>query len=116
MTRAARITTVVLIGVLGLFVMDTFPTDVQRSILMAQFIGCAALASFLAGTAWLKHGTGITVTTIGSAGIFIYLVAGQAKALNLGIPFDVFSWIGVVASGLFLIGAAWTLRTDHRWR
>lgn len=46
---------------------------------------------------------------LGLGGVLIYALAGQAKAISLHIPFDGFSWVGVVALVVLDTGLGWVL-------
>jgi hypothetical protein len=54
------------------------------------------------------------VSFVGGLIAILYVFAGQFKALLLGIPFDAFSWVGVVGFTLGDIGTALVLWDRHR--
>jgi hypothetical protein len=72
-------------------------------------------ASFF-GSIWPERGWPIRVVCVGLAGVLVYGLVGQFKALNLGIPFDAFSWVGLIAYTVLVVGLGWFVRDRHHSR
>lgn len=83
--------------------------DTLRLILLAQC--CIALIAYglFIGTIINAAATAHSVILFGVFGLLTYSIAGQVKALRLGIIFDGYSWLGLSAVTVLNIGLIWFL-------
>lgn len=63
---------------------------------------------------WPQRTWPVRVVLVGLAVLLIYILASQVKALSLDIPFDLFSWIGLVGITILDTGLLLALREQHR--
>ncbi|UIU47055.1 hypothetical protein [Microcystis phage MinS1] len=89
---------------------------VLRGILAAQALLAILLAGQWLGDVWHSRGWPARCIFAGALGVLVYVLAGQAKAYLLGIPFDAFSVLGVIAYTLLLTGLVWHTVREHRTR
>lgn len=69
------------------------------------------------GHLWPRHSWPTRIVLIGLAVIQVYLLAGQVKALTLNIPFDGYSWVGLVGVATLDIGLlVWVVTAKNRRR
>lgn len=87
---------------------------VLRGVLTAQAILALLLVAGFFGTIWPERGWPTRVVILGLAGVMVYVLTGQVKAFNLGIPFDAFSLVGLVAYAVLLTGLTWHWRQGTR--
>ena len=87
---------------------------IMRSILTGEAVACLVLFGHYIGSTWVERTWPMRVVMFGVALVMTYVVAGQAKAFMLGIPFDGFSWFGVMAYVVLLGGFIWHIARQHR--
>lgn len=83
---------------------------ILRGILALASLFALLLSGSFFGTIWPERGWPIRVVCVGLFGVLVYVLAGQIKAFNLGIPFDGFSAVGLIAYAVLLVGLAWHYR------
>lgn len=86
---------------------------VLRSVLTTLALAALFLSASFFGAIWPERGWPTRVVCIGLAGVLVYAFVGQIKAFNLAIPFDGFSWVGIVAYAVLVTGLAWFMH-DRR--
>jgi hypothetical protein len=89
---------------------------VLRGILAGEALLALLLAGQWLGSVWHERGWPVRTILLGAMGVLTYVLAGQAKAYNLGIPFDGFSVLGLVAYALLLAGFGWHLTRERSRR
>lgn len=87
-----------------------------RGILTALAFIAVILGGAVTGNLWHSRTWPIRTITIGGLGVLVYVLAGQVKAYLIGIPFDGFSWLGVIAYTVLLAGCVRHLTNDRRGR
>jgi hypothetical protein len=80
---------------------------ILRGLLTACALATLLMSGSFFGTIWPERGWPVRVVCGGLFGVLVYAFAGQIKAYNLGIPFDGFSWIGLIAYAVLAGGLAW---------
>ena len=85
-----------------------------RGILAAEAFAGLLLSSSFFGAIWPERTWPIRVVCIGLFGVLVYVFAGQIKAFNLGIPFDGFSALGLIAYSVLLVGLVWFVHERDR--
>jgi hypothetical protein len=85
-----------------------------RAVLAGESLVAMLLAGHLLGSLWHERGWPVRVILVGALGVLAYVLAGQVKAYNLGIPFDAFSWIGLTAYAVLLSGLVWHFVHEQR--
>lgn len=89
---------------------------VMRVIFAADLtIGVLLFGSYV-GAHWRDYTHGQRVTVAGSFAVTTYLLAAQFKGAHLHIPFDGYSWAGLVAQTVMNVGLAWSLLERRLWR
>lgn len=89
-----------------------------RGILAVQaFAGLLLSASFF-GSIWPERGWPTRVVIAGLFGVLVYVLAGQVKAYQLGVPVDGFTAVGIVAYTTLIGGQIWFIheRRNRRGR
>lgn len=86
------------------------PDHILRGILAFEALVALLLSGSFFGTIWPERGWPIRVVCVGLFGVLVYVFAGQIKAFNLGIPFDGFSLVGLIAYTVLLVGLIWHYR------
>jgi hypothetical protein len=86
------------------------PDHLLRGILAAAtFIAWLLSGSFF-GSIWPERDWPVRLVCIGLFCVLGYVFAGQVKAFNLGIRFDGFSFGGLFAYTVLLVGLVWFVR------
>lgn len=98
----------------------TLHEQILRGVLFVELILAVILFASVSRRLWFwprPHRLNGPIRTIlvGSFGFLLYGCAGQAKAYDLGTPFDAVSWLGLVSVTIINLGAlAWLIReTEH---
>ncbi|GEP38900.1 hypothetical protein NPS01_25630 [Nocardioides psychrotolerans] len=89
---------------------------VLRAVLTFEAMLALLFAGHWVGSTWHERTWPIRVILIGIGLVMTYLLAGQFKAFNLGIPFDAFSWLGLIAYAVLLSGFTWQRHRERRTR
>lgn len=91
---------------------------ILRGILAAMTLAALLLSGSFFGTIWPERGWPIRVISCGLFGVLLYGFVIQIKAFNLGIPFDGYSFVGLVAYTILVAGLVWFIRdrNNHRRR
>lgn len=92
------------------------PDTYLRGLLALDALVALLFAGAWFGTIWHDRTWPIRVVCIGFGGVLAYVLAGQAKAYNLGIPFDAYSWLGLIAYTVLLAGFTWHRSRERRSR
>lgn len=84
-----------------------------RGALFIDALVCVILCGDLAGVAWRRIPWPrliwqLRILMVGGLVTLVYVLAGQAKAFDLEIPFDGYSWVGLIGTTVINIGAVWT--------
>lgn len=92
------------------------PDEALRGFLTAQALVALVLGGAILGTLWGERGWPVRTFILGGMGMLVYVLAGQAKAFLTGIPFDGFSWVGIAAYVILIVGAVWAITVERRGR
>lgn len=66
------------------------------------------------GDLWHDRGWAVRTVLVGAAAANVYVLAGQVKAFNLGVPFDWVSGFGLLAYTALATGLIWVFVERHR--
>lgn len=94
----------------------TLTDEILRGILTAMAFAALVLGGAVMGQLWHSRGWPLRTVTLGCLLVLTYVLAGQAKAYLIGIPFDYFSWLGMVAYVVLLTGIVWSILHERRGR
>jgi hypothetical protein len=75
-----------------------------RGLLFVEGIAATLIYGWIVGTKFVDHGWSYRVTAVGFFGILGYVSAVQVKAYKRHSPFDGFSWLGLIALTVVLVG------------
>jgi len=90
-------------------------TDVVlRAILTAEVFASVMLFGPFLGLLWHERGWPIRVVLLGLHGMLVYVLAGQAKAFYLHIPYDLVSAGGALASAVLDVGLFWAVYRERQ--
>lgn len=89
---------------------------ILRATLTLEAMIALLFAGHWFGSIWHERTWPIRVILIGLGGVMTYALAGQVKAFNLDIPFDAFSWLGLIAYTVLLTGFTWQRHRERRTR
>lgn len=89
---------------------------ILRGVLTALAFATLVLGGAVVGSIWAQRGWPMRLVSIGCLLLLVYVLAGQVKAFLIGIPFDYFSWVGVVAYTVLLTGCVWSIAHERRGR
>ena len=93
------------------------PEDqVLRAVLASQVFVVLIVGAALLGRLWHARTWPLRTVAVGLMLVQVYVLAGQAKAVLIGIPFDAFSWVGVIAYSVVLIGCSFAMTHERRGR
>jgi len=86
-----------------------------RGLFFVEGIVAMMLYAWVVGTKIPHHGLSYAVTALGFFGCLGYITAIQVKAYNRDSPFDAFSYAGLIAVTVLLVGfLLYVIRqTDH---
>lgn len=87
---------------------------VLRAVLAGEVLAGVLLFGPFLGLLWHERGWPIRVVLIGLWMVLLYALFGQAKAFNLGIPFDAVSALGAAAFAVLDVGLAWAVHRERR--
>lgn len=85
-----------------------------RGVLAVEAFFALVLTGNALGHIWAGHHWSMRVTFIGGMGVEVYVLAGQHKAYVREIPFDIYSWIGLVGYSVLLVGLTWLITRERR--
>lgn len=98
------------------------PDLVLRAVLSTEAFLVLVLAAHFVGPVWSSHHIPkllkwpVRIVIVGAGGLLVYMLAGQYKAVDLKVPFDAFSMIGLVSYSVVLLGFALIIRHERRNR
>lgn len=93
-----------------------YDDHILRGLLATEALIALLFAGQWVGAVWHERGWPARVILLGALGVLTYVLAGQAKAFNLDIPFDGFSYLGLAAYTVLLVGFAWHIARERRNR
>lgn len=85
-----------------------------RALLAGQALFSLLMFGGMLGHFWRKLHWPLRLLGVGAMGVGVYVLAGQAKAYNLGIPFDGYSQLGVGAYALVIVGLLAVRRVERK--
>ena len=85
-----------------------------RAVLALEALLALVMYGGMLGHYWRRLHNPLRLLAVGALGVGVYILAGQAKAYNLGIPFDGYSVIGVVAYTVLLVALLAVRHVERR--
>ena len=87
-----------------------------RAFLTGEVAIAITLTGALVGTLWPKHQREWHWRAIGlsALAVLVYVFTGQIKAFLIDIPFDGFSWVGLIALLLANGALIWSLHHEEK--
>lgn len=87
---------------------------VLRGVLAAQAFLALMLTGNALGHIWSQFHWPMRITFIGGMIVELYVLVGQHKAYVREIPFDGYSFVGLVGYTVLLIGLIWLITKERR--
>lgn len=75
-----------------------------RGFMLIEGITAGLLYAHVIGTTFFARGWPYRITALGFGGLISYASSIQVKAYKRGAPFDGYSWLGLVALTLLVVG------------
>lgn len=85
-----------------------------RAVLALEALLALVMYGGMLGHFWHRLHGPLRLLAVGALGVGVYVLAGQAKAYNLGIPFDGYSVIGVVAYTVVIVALLAVRHVERR--
>ena len=85
-----------------------------RAVLGIQALVALVMYGGMLGHFWRRLHNPLRLLAVGALGVGVYVLAGQAKAYNLDIPFDGYSWVGVAAYTVVIVALLAVRHVERR--